>query len=236
MMRIAVMQPYIFPYIGYIQLMAAVDRFVFLDDVTYINKGWINRNRILVNGKEHLFTIPLTGASQNKFINSIQVLDDGKWKQKFLRTIEMAYRKSPAFAEVYPVISDMILINKPVLSHYIADGFRLLNPHLGINTELLFSSEIDTDSPLKAQSRIISICKLNSADVYINPIGGTELYRNEDFEQAGVELNFIKTDAIEYRQSGSDFVPWLSVVDVLMYNGFAGVRAMLSRYTLVKGS
>src|SRR5688500_18274261 len=107
-MRVAVMQPYLFPYIGYIQLMSAVDHLVFLDDVAYINKGWINRNRSLQNGKDHLFTVPLLGASQNRLINSIEIADDGKWRTKFLRTIQMAYSKAPFYAETQPLIEGII--------------------------------------------------------------------------------------------------------------------------------
>ncbi|HTF05133.1 MAG TPA: WbqC family protein [Bacteroidia bacterium] len=232
-MKVAVMQPYAFPYIGYLQLVAAVDRFVFLDDVAYINKGWINRNRVLVNDKEHLFTLPLSGASQNRTIHTIELLGDGKWKTKFLRTIEMAYRKAPAFAEVFPLITEMVMHNEVMLAKYIEQGFRILNERLGIKTELTSSSQLDPGSLLKAQDRIIHLCTLSSATMYINPIGGTELYSADAFEKAGMRLQFLKTDPIEYPQGNAEFVPWLSVIDVLMYNGIDGVKEMLGKYRLI---
>ena len=107
-MTIAIMQPYLFPYIGYFQLIHAVDRFIIYDDVCYINKGWINRNNILLNGAAHLFTIPLQDASQNKRICDIPLSADTKWRTKLLRLIDSAYHKAPCFGKAYPLIENLI--------------------------------------------------------------------------------------------------------------------------------
>ena len=72
-MKLAIMQPYLFPYLGYFQLIAAVDKFVFYDDVNFIKNGWINRNRLLISGKVNYITIPLSGASSFLKINQVLV-------------------------------------------------------------------------------------------------------------------------------------------------------------------
>ncbi|HEY0111260.1 MAG TPA: WbqC family protein, partial [Fibrella sp.] len=107
-MTLAIMQPYVLPYIGYIQLMNTVDTFVFYDDVAFINRGWVNRNRLLVNGKEYLFTIPLKEASQNKTIREIELANDPKWRGKLLKTIEQSYRKAPQYTVVMPMTERII--------------------------------------------------------------------------------------------------------------------------------
>lgn len=232
-MRVAVMQPYLFPYIGYIQLMSAVDHFVFLDDVAYINKGWINRNRILVNGKDQLFTVPLVGASQNRLINSIEIAEDGKWRQGLLRTVEMAYKKSPYFEEVFPLLKSIVDSKESFIGRYISGSFRLLNEFLGIQTKLSCSSDLQLESNLKGEDRVIAICKHQGCTQYINPIGGTELYSREKFTANNMQLNFIRTEDIRYKQRNDEFVPWLSVIDVLMYNGRAGTKELLGKYSLI---
>ena len=103
-MKIAIMQPYFFPYLGYWQLMNIVDKFVIYDDVNYIKRGWINRNRILVEGKPFYIHVPVMKASQNKIINEMEVFVDSSLRKKELKTIELAYKKAPFFDSVYPLI------------------------------------------------------------------------------------------------------------------------------------
>jgi len=232
-MRIAVMQPYLFPYIGYFQLVHAVDKFVVFDDVNYINKGWINRNRILVNGAAHLFTIPLIAASQNKLIDEIDVDPADKWRIKFLRTIEMSYSKAPYFKDVFLLVQG--IINNPAvnLSQYVCFSIANIASYLGVNTEIVPSSRKYYNQELKAQERIIDICLRENAVEYINPIGGLELYSKEKFDEKGLKLFFIKTREITYPQLGKDFVPWLSIIDVLMFCGAGQTADLLKRYELV---
>ena len=107
-MNLAVMQPYIFPYLGYYQLVNAVDTFVFFDDVNFINKGWINRNNILQQNQALRFTIPLMKASQNRLINEIELSDYGKWRGDFLKTIEMNYKKASHFTLIYEWLNSFL--------------------------------------------------------------------------------------------------------------------------------
>src|SRR5712671_2604438 len=118
-MRLAVMQPYFLPYIGYFQLMSAVDKVVLLDDVNFINGGWINRNRIVVNGERYWLTLPLSKASQNSLINEIKIVDDPVWKRKTMRTVELNYRGAPYAPQVLPLFSEMLAEARGSLSAFL---------------------------------------------------------------------------------------------------------------------
>ena len=227
------MQPYIFPYIGYFQLINAVDKFVIYDDVNFINKGWINRNRILNNGKESLFSIPLKEASQNKLINEIEVNWDGAWKNKFLKTLEQCYKKSPFYHEVLTIIEETINLNNEPISKVIENNLRLICHYLDIKTVIVSSSAIYQNTHLKAQERIIDICLIEKATQYINPIGGLELYDKASFEVQNIKMNFIKSNSVEYKQYKNEFVPWLSMIDVLMFNSKERIKEILDNYELV---
>ncbi len=232
-MRIAIMQPYFLPYIGYLQLMNAVEKFVLYDDVNYINKGWINRNRILVSGKEYLFTIPLKEASQNKLINEIYLSDDPKWRGKLLKTFEQAYKKSPFYLTAFAVTEKIINLDAEKVSDWIASSFAILTDCLGIQTDIVLSSSIYQNTYLKGQERILDICQQEKADHYINPIGGTGLYDKSIFDKAGIQLNFLKSKPLIYSQFKNEFVPWLSIVDIMMFNDIPTIQGILNEYELI---
>jgi hypothetical protein len=230
-MKIAVMQPYLFPYIGYFQLLNAVDKFVVFDDVNFIKKGWINRNNILVNRQKYLFTVPLKDASQNKLIKEVQIADDG-WQEKFLKTVAQSYKKAGFFDETFALIEKIVRSGESFLAKLILQSLRLLKEALKINAGIVPSSEIYNNRELKAQDRILDICKQEKATEYVNPAGGTELYDRRFFSENGVKLFFLKTQPFSYRQFGDEFVPHLSIIDVLMFNGAAGTSELLSKYVL----
>ncbi|WP_097125919.1 WbqC family protein [Spirosoma fluviale] len=232
-MTLAIMQPYFLPYIGYMQLMGAVDTFVLYDDVAFINRGWINRNRLLINGQEYLFTIPLKDASQNKRINEVHLADDPKWRSKLLKTIEQGYRKAPCYQTVMPLTEKIINFTTDSIADLIYFSLVELNTYLGLSTRLVASSSIYANSELKAQERILDICRQEKASRYINPIGGMELYDAPSFTQTGIDLKFIKSKRAEYPQFKNDFIPWLSVLDALMFNDIPDVRKLLGEYELV---
>lgn len=233
-MRIGIMQPYLFPYVGYFQLIHAVDKFVLLDDVNFINKGWINRNKILVNGKENLFTIPLENASQNKLIKDINISSEPKWKGKFLMTLTMAYKKAPFFNDVMPIIDSIMNSEENNISKKIFFSLQKINGYLEIKTIIEESSSKYQTVDLKAEDKIISICKQEKATEYINPIGGTELYDKAKFDSEGIQLYFIKSGAITYKQFSNDFVPYLSIIDLLMFNSNEAIAGFLRQYTLIQ--
>ncbi|MHA4738455.1 WbqC family protein [Dyadobacter sp. MSC1_007] len=232
-MTIAIMQPYIFPYIGYFQLINAVDKFVIYDDVNFINKGWINRNNILVGGKAHLFTIPLQDASQNKLIHEVALAKQDPWQKKLLKTIQQSYQKAPCYQKVFDLIEEIVNLEVGSINELAIHALQKTCDFMDIGTEIVPSSTIYHNTHLKGQDRILDICKQEKANHYINPIGGMELYDRGKFENEGVKLNFIKSISCPYPQFKNAFVPWLSVIDVLMFNRSEDIKKQLEAYELI---
>ena len=231
-MNLAIMQPYIFPYLGYFQLINSVDTFVVYDDVNFIKKGWINRNNILVNNQARLFTIPLIKASQNKRINEIRIFDEENWREKFLNTIKTAYKKAPEFIEVYPLLEEIILFKEDRLDLFLINQLKLLANFIGIQTAIKSSTNLYDNNHLKAEDRIIDICKIEKCSKYINAKGGVDLYDKGRFADNGMQLNFLFPDNITYKQYNDEFVPYLSIIDILMFNSKEKVKSYLQNYKL----
>jgi hypothetical protein len=229
-MKIGIMQPYFLPYIGYYQLMKSVDTFVFYDDVAYIKQGWINRNRILLDSHDYLFILELKGASPNKKINAIEI---GNNRMKLLMTFKHAYRKAPFFKDVEPLLHSIFESKQSNLSQYIIDANKFITSYLGIDTKILISSEIDKNNELKRQDKIFEICNKLGATTYINAVGGRELYSKTDFAQAGIELYFIDSKLIKYKQFNNNFISSLSIIDVMMFNSIDIIQAMLNSFILL---
>jgi hypothetical protein len=231
--RLAIMQPYFFPYLGYYQLIGAVDKFVVFDDVNFINRGWINRNNILVNGEKFLFSIPLCDASQNKLIKDIEIHPGEIWKRKALRTIEQSYGKAKYFKEGYPIVSNVINSGVNGISELAQLSLFAVAKYVGLNTEFVDSSVQYNNSKLTGQSRIIDVCKREVTKKYMNLIGGMEIYSKDLFDAEGIELRFIKTKPYFYRQFDDKFVNNLSMIDILMFNSRDEIAALLQNYELV---
>jgi hypothetical protein len=226
------MQPYFLPYIGYFQLINAVDVFVFYNDVNYINRGWVNRNYILVNGQKNLITVPLLDASQNKLINEIKVDYNGKWRTKMLQTIYYSYKRAPYFNRVYPLIENCF--NDPFIniSDFNITLIKCICDYLQLGEKIfLLSSDLD-NKHLKSTARILDICNLEKASHYINPIGGKELYDSGDFLRFKIKLSFLKSNEIFYMQTGNKFVQNLSIIDILMFNSTHEIMGFLEKYKL----
>lgn len=218
------MQPYFVPYIGYFQLMAAVDRFVLFDDVSFINRGWINRNRILAGGREHLMTVPLRGASQNQLIKQIALSDDVSWRGKLLKTIEQSYRKAPFYAETMPLVKDILSCPETMLAPWLRFSLTVLHGWLELPCQIVASSAHYENKDYKGAQRILDICRQEQASVYVNAPGGRDLYAPADFAALGVQLRFLKPRLEEYEQGAAAFMPGLSIIDVLMRQGRAATR------------
>ncbi|TMO99299.1 hypothetical protein CWC14_04980 [Pseudoalteromonas sp. S3260] len=228
-MKSAVMQPYLFPYLGYYQLVNSVDKFVFYDDVNFIKRGYINRNNILVNGQAQRFTLPVPGATQNKHINEFNFSPE---VAKILTTIKQAYAKAPFFKEVYPLIEKVFTQTDRRVSILCRASIKEVFDYLGIQKELFISSELNYERELPAAERLISISNLLNCKQYINSPGGVELYDKDFFMRKGVDLAFIKMNSVSYKQAKNEFVPYLSMIDVLMWNDIEEVKLMLNQYEL----
>jgi hypothetical protein len=233
MKTIAIMQPYFIPYIGYFQLLAAVDKFVVFDDVNFINRGWINRNRLLLNGVAHTFTIPLCGASQNRLICEIELDDTQNWRGKLLKTIQQAYGKSPCYAQVSILMESLINYPSVRLDEFILNSIREIVRYLSIEVEIVNTSRIYKNSHLKGQERIMDICQQEKANAYINPIGGVNLYDRTRFARKALSLYFLQSRPISYSQGKGEHVAWLSIMDVLMFNEPTAARQLLAEINLI---
>lgn len=234
-MKVAIMQPYIFPYIGYFQLINSVDKFVVYDNIQYTKKGWINRNRILVNGKDEYITLSLKKGSDYLDVYERELADTfATEKIKLLRKIADSYRKAPEYNNVYPLIESIINLKEQNLFNYIFSSLKTICIFLEIKTQFVVSSTLDIDHTLKSQDKVLAICNALNATQYINPIGGVELYAKDAFLQKNIQLNFLKSTTIEYTQYANEFVPWLSIIDVLMFNNKEMVKQYLnSHYTII---
>jgi len=229
-MKAAIMQPYLFPYIGYWQLIQAVDVFVIYDNVNYIVRGWINRNNILEQGRRKLFTLETRGASQNKLINQVLV---GGNTEKLLKTLQQNYKKAPYFDQVIFILSDLLSGNEENLARLISTTIRRICSYLMVDTKIIVSSEAFNNVELKGADRIIDICTTLGADQYVNAIGGKSLYRKDDFVEKGIKLFFIESNPIKYAQFGdAPFIPNLSIIDVLMFNPPETIQKFLRSYRL----
>ncbi len=233
-MKLAVMQPYLFPYLGYFQLIQSTDQFVILDDVQFIKGGWINRNRILIGGRDHLFTFSLKKTSFSLLINEREFsVGYIREKKKFMDTLKLHYAKAPYFEPTYAVVEQILDCEERNVAKFIANSVKVLCQNMGLKTKFLLSSEIDKDPSLKASDRILDICSRLKADHYINAIKGTALYNKEDFVKEGIALNFIKINALTYPQFNNTFVPNLSIIDVLMFNSKEAIKNLLKQYELI---
>lgn len=229
-MRLTANQPFFFPYITYLQLIKAGEVFLIADDFSYTPQAWINRNRILMNGKDFLFNLSVIGGSQNKLINEVYVAEE---QYKLLKTIEICYRKAPFFRDFFPIVEDIFRHENKNLAKFVSNSLIQIANYLHFDTKFIVSSEVDgLNRSLKAQERVIDFCTVLGATEYIN-IQVEGLYDKKDFLKKGIDLYFLKTKPITYKQYSEPFVPNLSMLDVLMFNSIEQTNELLMQYELV---
>ena len=226
-MRLAIMQPYFFPYIGYFQLIAAVDLFILYDNIKYTKKGWISRNRLLQNGEDAMFSLPLKSDSDYLNVCERELAADFN-RDKLLNRFQEAYRRAPYFAQTFPLIEEAAHYEDTNLFNFLHHSVVKTCEYLGITTEIRISSSIAIDHKLKNQDKVLALCKAAGASAYVNPIGGRELYSKDTFREKGIELKFIQSKPFEYAQFGGAFVPWLSIIDVMMFNPLSTIQTCFS--------
>jgi len=229
------MQPYLFPYLGYFQLINAVDKYVIGDDLQYIKGGWINRNNLLVDKKQHLFTFSVEKDNQFKAINERYYCGEifNNEIQKFYNMITRAYKRAPHFDEVFELINKTFQYNDLNVGKFNSNALIGVCDYIGIDTEFIKSSDIQKNNELKREEKVLEINRILRSTEYINAIGGTGLYSKDTFEKNNIKLNFIKTVGVEYRQLDNEFIPNLSIIDVLMFNSKQEIKQLLNKYELV---
>jgi hypothetical protein len=228
-MKLAVMQPYLFPYIGYFQLIYAADLFLIYDDVSFIKQGYINRNSLLSLNGVVRFTVPVPGASSNKLISRLEFSSD---ISKVLKTLEQSYSKAPYFENVFPIIRESLEYGDRSIAEVCQKSYQAIFFYLGLERQFKKTSELEYDRTLSARDRLMALCHKFGADSYINAPGGKSLYAKDDFARQGVELNFIDSLPVEYSQGNREFVPNLSIIDVLMRCSPKESISLLKRYEL----
>ena len=233
-MKTGIMQPYFLPYLGYFQLINACDSFVVYDNIQFTKKGWIHRNRMLLNGKDMMFTLPLKNDSD--YLNVDQrFLGENyeKEKAKILGQVKSSYSKALHFKTAFPIIEDIFNDSERNLFAFIFNALKKINNYLDITTPLIVSSTIDIDHSLKGKHKVIALIKKLGADTYINPIGGMELYSKDEFSENGIALQFHKMKPVVYPQFSNEFIPYLSILDVMMFNDKTTIRGFLNEFELL---
>jgi len=237
-MKIAIMQPYLFPYIGYFQLINAVDYFGIGDDVQFIKSGWINRNRILVQGESKLFTFSVKKDSFDKNIKERFFSDNfEKEKEKFLRKLEIYYKKAPFYSETYKIVKSIFDYEEKNVSKFIQNQLKIICNYIYIDTPFVNSLtwKIENDTIMNVEERAIKkIEKLKKMKInhFVNSIGGSHLYTKDFFEKNKIKLSFLKPQEISYQQFNNEFIQNLSIIDVLMFNSPKTIKYLLTKYDL----
>ena len=256
-MKLGIMQPYFLPYIGYFQAIYEVDKYILYSNLSFIKDGWMNRNRILIkNGGISNILVPLLHKSSNTFIYEIRIDNSRLWKQKILKTFFLNYKGSKYFDETFSFFEKLFSESFDYLSDLNSHLIVNLSDFIGIQTEIVHSNfnkyieierklqEIENGDysqfeymektkPIKKVARVLAISIDERADIFVNAIGGRELYSKNEFMKYGIDLKFVQTNEIEYSQFSSSFIPNLSIVDVLMHTGKIGTLELIKKYTLI---
>jgi hypothetical protein len=225
-MKLALMQPYFFPYLGYFSLVAAVDRFVFYDDVQYIKNGWINRNVVRIQGRDTYITVPLVDAGSSRRIDDVEVRPAERWAAKMLESLRHGYGRAPYYAAVSALVGDVLHSGERRIAEMAKASVTRVAGYLGLPTSFEPSSRIYGNDALRGPERVLDICRRESASEYYNLPGGRELYDDRAFADAGVALRFVAPVFEPYPQFGAPFRAGLSIIDVLMHNSPQRVRVM----------
>jgi len=221
------MQPYFWPYLGYFQLIRAVDLFIVYDNIEYTKAGWINRNRLCRNGAPHMFSLPLKKASDFLDVRERELAADFR-PEKLLNQFKGAYRHASHFAQTLPLIERVVRYETTNLFRFLHHSICETCEHLGTATEIRVSSDIAIDHGLKKQDKVLALCRAVGASTYVNLSGGADLYSQAAFRAQGIELEFIRAKPFEYTQFQHPFVPMLSIIDTLMFNPIEAVQACIS--------
>ena len=206
-------------------------KFVICDNIQFTKRGWFHRNNILINNKKTLFSLALKKDSDGLDVVD-RVISDASPKQinKILGQIQSSYNKAPYFKDVFPFIKNIFTNDEKNLFKYLYKSIVEVCTYLNIDTQIIISSTLCIDHNLKSQDKVIAINKAMWANIYINPIGGIELYDNKSFQDESIQLRFLESEVPEYKQFNDEFIPYLSIIDILMFNSKEEIKEMLEKY------
>lgn len=228
-MNLAIMQPYLFPYTGYFNLVARVDKFVFYDDVNFIKNGWINRNRLFLSGDVRYFTVPLSGGSSNLKITEVKCQSKTAWSRKMLESIKQSYGRAPYFASTFDLIKEVLDTDSECIAVLAKRSIQMTAERLGYSTSFEQTSRIYNNAALSGMERVVDICIKEGAQTYVNLPGGKHLYDSKIFKENSIDLVFSRPTFMAYQQFDRDFQPGLSILDVMMFNDLGACREVLAQ-------
>jgi hypothetical protein len=231
-MIVGIMQPYFFPYIGYFQLIAHSDLFVFHDDVQYIKAGWINRNRIVNDRRACWITLPVLRAAHDRPIKDRYYVSNSAPRNRLLRRIAASYRTAPFFGDIYPLVEEIMGFADANVATFNIHLIRRVAAHLKIRTPFLLSSKLEKNNSLAGQERVIEICRRLGATQYVNLIGGRKLYHRDRFSREGLELGFLKPAVLGGADHADSALP-LSIIDDLMHKDENVQASALRDYRII---
>lgn len=229
-MKVAIMQPYFLPYVGYFSLIKHVDQFILFDTPQYIRHGWIERNRVLKqNGELFYVKVPLNKHQRETKIKDIRINNSENWKNKILAQL-IPYRKiAPNYMEVIKLLKEILEYETESIVELNYISLKKICDYLNIITDIKIWSEMDMEiEEVKSPDEwALNICKALNVDEYYNAIGGNSFFDKSKYENAGIALNFIETEPITYKQFSNEFVPYLSIIDVMMFCNKEQINSMI---------
>ena len=234
-MKVAIMQPYFLPYIGYFQLINAVDEFILFDTPQFIRHGWIERNNILkLNGEPSYIKVPLVKHNRNISIKDVKINNSTNWQDKIFAQLTHYKKKAPFYNEVLALLKGIFKNDTQSIVQLNNYSLLIICEYLNIKTSIKIWSEmnIEIEETNAPDEWALNICKRINASSYINPIGGQSFFDTQKYGTSDIEINFIESNELKYKQFGNEFAPWLSIIDLMMFNRKEDIKCMLNQYTL----
>jgi len=235
-MKLAVMQPYFFPYLGYFSLIKHTERFILLDTVQYIYHGWIARNRILKpNTGWQYVIVPLRSHSRDTVIRDIRIHNESNWKERIIAQLQHYKKRAPYFTQIENLIRQVFAEQYEDITSLNHATLKAVSNYLQIERTIEIFSKMDVSIEATKDSDEwgLNICiALGDVEEYWNPLGGKTFFDREKYEKSKIKLLFHEIDLIPYSQKRGVFEPGLSIIDVLMYNSISEVHEMLDKFSL----
>lgn len=235
-MNVVIMQPYFFPYLGYFNLLHSSDLFILLDDVQFIRRGWINRNRIQLVEAPLSFTVPVAKASRDTPINRTLISPDhfAGFADKFAKQLKAAYGTAPFYKDVATLVEKTLGGPHDTVAQLAERSIREVMDYVGLKRNIRLASALEPEASgkhLKGEERLIHIARAVGASHYNNPPGGRELYSSDAFAAAGIALRFVRPHLPPYDRP-APFIPGLSILDALMYIPPEEITGMMAQYSV----
>ena len=225
---IAILQPGYLPWLGYFEQMALADLFVYFDNVQFTRKDWRSRNRIVMDGREFLLSVPARKAPLGTPIRDIEISYDQPWYEKHLKQISAAYKNTPHFQPLFSELEQVFADKPAFLWELDVRLAETMARFLGIKTKTAFASDVPDQSPDKNQ-RIIDICKYFEADALYDGKASEEFIDTALFRDNGIEVVFQDYQHPVYKQAGNpEFISHMSSIDLLFNAGDRAKEILLS--------